>query len=153
MTWPPVAADMYTHAAPSGYFTGVSGGDITKALLAAYGELATALGPRCGGDPASWTWEHAAGKETATRDVCRVAAADLTETHGLSLPSIGEGGDVTWVRRAASIREMWTRMGTVGKRPAAPLYAGLVDATPDTTEGAARGWYTPFDEQVGGIEA
>lgn len=142
MAWPPVAANMYTHGAPSSYFTGVSGGDITAAIQAAYGELATALGPRCGGDPASWTWTHTAGQETVTRDVCRVAAADLAETHGLVLP--GEGADPTWAKRATAIRELWARMGTVGVRPAAPLYAGLVDATPNTTEGEARGWVTLY---------
>lgn len=146
MSWPPVAANLYTHGAPTSYFVGVSGGDVTAAIQAAYGELATLLAPRCGGDPASWTWTHTAGQETATRDVCRVAAADLAMTHGLVLP--GEGADPQWAARAQALRDLWSRMGSPGMRPAQPLYAGLVDATPLVTEGAPRGWSVdpPYEE-------
>lgn len=136
MAWPPVAADLYAHGAPESYFSGVAAGDITAAIGAAYGELATELAPRCGGDPASWTWAHAAGKETATRDVCRVAASDLAVTHGLVLP--GEGADPHWIKRAETIRTRWVAMGS----NKAPLYAGLEDATPDTLEGKTYGWAT-----------
>ena len=141
MAWPPVAADLYAHGAPSSYFSttpAISSDTISAAIRAAYGELATSLSPRCGGDPASWTWTHTAGQEQATRDVCLVAAADLAESQGLVLP--GEGADPSWIKKAEAVRAKWSRMGTPGTRDAAPLYAGLVDATPDTTEGAPRGW-------------
>ena len=139
MAWPPVAADLYVHGPAASYFTGLAAGVVPGAILAAYGELATALGPRCGGDPASWTWAHTAGQEAATRDVCTVAVSWIVLNHGLTLP---DTNDTAWLTRAEAVRAMWTRMGTPGVRPAAPLYAGLADATPDTTEGAARGWST-----------
>ena len=141
MAWPPVAADLYAHGAPASYFTttpAISGDTISAAIRAAYGELATALSPRCGGDPALWTWTHTAGQEAATRDVALVAAADLAESQGLVLP--GEGSDPSWIKKAQAVREKWARMGTPGTRPAAPLYSGLVDATSGVTEGAPRGW-------------
>lgn len=136
MAWPPVAADLYVHGAPESYFTGVPAGTITAAGEAAYGELATELAPRCGGDPASWTWAHTAGQAHATRDVCMIWGHALAVSNGLVLP--GEGADPHWVKRAEAIRARWVAMGS----NKAPLYAGLVDATPDTLEGKTYGWAT-----------
>jgi hypothetical protein len=153
MAWPPVLADLY-RAAPESYFDGVSDGDQEEAIAAAYGELATALSPRCGGDPAEWTWTHTAGQAVATRDVATVAAYNLTLSHGLTLP--GEGADPVFVRRGEAVMAKWRRMGTVGETDRSkvePLYSGLVDSTPLVTEGAALGWYTPHEEQAGGVEA
>lgn len=154
MSWPPVAADLYIHGAPESYFTGVAAGTITAALLAALGECGTALAPRAGGPPEDWTWTSASGQEEATRDVCIVAAAALSYTQGLVLPvQQTVDGDRTYNDRASEVRAKWARMGTSGVRPAAPLYAGLVDATASTTEGAARGWYTAFGSQNDEVEA
>lgn len=138
MAWPPVAADLYAYAAPESYFAGVAGAAITAALGAAFGELSTSLSSRVGGDPASWTWEHASGQAQATRDVCIVAGSSLAMATGIVLP--GEGSDPHWVAWAKSTRALWRDMGAFS----APLYAGLVDATTGTLEGRARGWSTPL---------
>lgn len=147
MAWPPIEADLYIHGAPAAYFAGVSAGTIEAALLGALGELGRALGPRVGGSPEDWTWTSAAGQEEATSDVCEVAAAKLSFAQGLVLPvQQTVDGDRTFNDRARVIRAKWAAMGTPGTRPAAPLYVGLVDATPAVVEDAPRGWYTPFGE-------
>jgi hypothetical protein len=143
MSWPPVAADLYAHGPPASFWTGVPGGSISAALSRAVGKLSRKVGPRAGGPASEWTWTDAAGQEDATGDVCTVAASYLALQFGLILP--GEGTDPAWLTKAAEIEKLWSRMGTPGGRDNAssePLYAGLADATPDTTEGAARGWST-----------
>ena len=79
---------------------------------------------------------------TAKADGLEIAAAALALAHGLTLP--GEGADPQYAKRAEAVEALWSRMGTPGTldtSKAEPLYAGLVDATPAVTEGAARGWY------------
>lgn len=136
-------ADLYTHGAPETYFSGVSSPVLAAAVSAARGECSRKLAPRAGGPLASWAFSDPDGEEECRRDIITVAAADLALSQGLTLP--GEGADPQWVAKAASVRKLWSRMGTVGERDAEPLYSGLTDATPDVTEGAARGWYTPFE--------
>jgi hypothetical protein len=157
MAWPPVAADLYRHGAPSGFFDGVQAATITAALSASLGECGRALSPRVGGAPEDWTFTSAAGQEEATRDVCQVAAGELAFSLGLVLPvQQTVDGDRTFNDRVRAVRERWRRMGTPGgKDPskAEPLYAGLVDATPSVTEGKARGWSTPFSEVNDEVEA
>lgn len=141
MAWPPVAADLYVHGAPESYFTttpAISADTISAAIQRALGKLSRLVGPRAGGPAASWTWTDSAGQEDATGDVVTVAAAALALAHGLVLP--GEGADPQWAKKAEAIEALWSRMGTPGVRPAEPLYSGLTDATPSTTEGAPRGW-------------
>lgn len=151
MSWPPVAADLYVHGADDSYFAGVAAGTITAHLSAALGKLSRKVGPRVGGPASSWTWTDTAGQEDATADVCIVAASTLAIRCGLTLP--GEGADPQWLKKASEVEALWDRMGTVGRVPAEPLYAGLVDATPLVTEGAARGWYTAFDAANDEVEA
>jgi hypothetical protein len=157
MAWPPVAADLYRHGAPQEFFSGVSAAAISAAGLAALGECGAALSPRVGGPPEEWTFTSTSGQEDATRDVCKVWAAELTFALGLVLPvQQTVDGDRTFNDRAKAVRERWRRMGTPGgKDPskAEPLYAGLVDATPAVTEGKARGWSTPFSEVNDEVEA
>ena len=144
-------ADLYTHGAAQSYFSGVGAGVLAAAVSAARGECSRKLAPRVGGPLATWTFTDPDGEEECRRDIVIVAAADLALSQGLTLP--GEGADPQWIAKAAAVRKLWSRMGTPGERDAEPLYAGLVDATPLIEEGAARGWYTPPEEQSGGIEA
>lgn len=160
MSWPPVAADLYRHGAPQSVFTidgVVQSAAISAALSAALGELGRCLSPRVGGAPEDWTFTSAAGQEEATRDVCQVAAGELSFSLGLVLPvQQTVDGDRTFNDRVKAVRERWRRMGTPGgKDPSKsePLYAGLVDATPLVTEGKVRGWYTAFDDVNAEVEA
>lgn len=135
-------SDLYAHGAPESYFSGVDAGDISKALAKALGSCSRKLAPRVGGPASSWTFTDAAGREDCAGDVAIVAASALALTHGLTLP--GEGADPQYAKRAEAVEALWSRMGTPGTldtSKAEPLYAGLVDATPAVTEGAARGWY------------
>ncbi|RTL09248.1 MAG: hypothetical protein EKK62_03145 [Acidimicrobiia bacterium] len=145
MAFSVTTSHLYTHGAPENYFDGVDAGVLTAKVGAARGECSRMLSPRAGGPLASWTFTDPDGEEECRRDIITVAAADIALHCGLTLP--GEGADPQWVARAAEVRKLWSRMGTVGVRDAEPLYAGLADATADVTEGAARGWYTPFESQ------
>ena len=144
-------ADLYTHGAPESYFDGVAAPVLAAAVSAARGECSRKLAPRVGGPLASWTFTDPDGEEECRRDIVIVAGADLALSQGLTLP--GEGADPQWVAKAAAIRKLWSRMGTVGERDAEPLYSGLTDATPNTTEGAARGWVTLYADVNAEVEA
>jgi hypothetical protein len=125
------------------YFSGVPGASITAALAKALGTCSRKLAPRVGGPASSWTFTDPAGREDCAGDCAIVAAAALALAHGLTLP--GEGADPQYAKRAEAVEALWSRMGTPGggdPSKAEPLYSGLVDATPDVVEGAARGWST-----------
>lgn len=141
MSFEVTSADLYAHAAPESYFSGIDAGDISKALAKALGTCSRKLAPRVGGPAASWSFTDDAGREDAAGDVAIVAAAALALAYGLTLP--GEGADPQYAARAKDVVELWSRMGTPGTTDpskAEPLYAGLVDATPEVSEGSPRGW-------------
>ncbi len=156
MAFTVAAADLYAHGAPESYFDGVPDASITAALAKALGTCSRKLSPRVGGPASSWSFTDAAGREDAAGDVAIVAAAALALAHGLTLP--GEGADPQYAKRAEAVQELWSRMGTpgslgtssrAGASEAEPIYAGLVDATPDHEEGAPRGWASPPMHQEG----
>lgn len=135
------AEHLYYCGAPESYFDGVPEAAITLNLLASLGECSRKLSPRVGGPASSWTFTDPAGEAECRRDVAIVAGCALSLAFGLTLP--GEGADPQYEKRAESVRSLWSRMGAPGdKSPSKsePLYAGLVDATPLVTEGAARGY-------------
>lgn len=137
-------ADLYAHGAPESYFEGVPAGTITAALAKALGTCSRKLAPRVGGPASIWTFTDAAGREDCAGDVAIVAASALALTQGITLP--GEGADPQYVARAAAVEARWSRMGTPGTTDPSlsePLYSGLVDATPDKSEGSPRGWARP----------
>jgi hypothetical protein len=147
------AADLYAHGAPESYFSDVDAGNISKAVAKALGECSRKLAPRVGGPASSWTFTDSAGREDCAGDVAIVAASALALAFGLTLP--GEGADPQYAKRAAAAQGLWSRMGTPGDKDpskAEPLYSGLVDATPNVSEGSARGWSTPLPNPSG-VEA
>jgi len=136
-------ADLYAHGAPESYFSGVPSASITEALLASLGTCSRKLRPRVGGPASSWTFTDDAGRASCAKDCAIVAASALALAHGLTLP--GEGADPQYAKRAEAVEALWSRMGTPGgadPSKAEPLYSGLVDATPNVSEGSARGWST-----------
>ena len=154
MSFTLTTADLYAHGAPESYFVGVPSGTITAALAKALGSCSRKLAPRVGGPASSWTFTDAAGREDCAGDCAIVAASALALTQGITLP--GEGADPQYVARAAAVEALWSRMGTPGvtdPSKAEPLYAGVVDATPDVTKGAARGWCVepPFADAAGEV--
>jgi hypothetical protein len=150
MAFTVAAADLYAHGAPESYFDGVPEASIAAALAKALGTCSRKLSPRVGGPASGWTFTDTAGREDCAGDVAIVAASALALAHGLTLP--GEGADPQYAKRAEAVQELWSRMGTPGSKgtsarsgesEAEPLYAGLVDTTPDHEEGAPRGWADP----------